>query len=133
MSGRGGRVDNRIMKAAAFKLRCESASIPEAMRASKFSLAESSNPAKQMAVRRAYEKLIGGKPKAAPTSVSLSATSRSSLSPMTESPRTESIAKTVGTQTPEREIQPMPKKKQIRHTARAMHEYNQFRRDLLKH
>ena len=60
MSGRGGRVDNRITKAAAFKLRCESASIPEAMRTSKFTLAESSNPAKQMAVLRAYEKLIGG-------------------------------------------------------------------------
>jgi len=84
MSGRGGRVDYRIAKAAAFKLRCESASIPEAMRASKFTLAESSNPAKQMAVRRAYEKLIGGKTKAAPASVLLCcATSRSSLSPMT--------------------------------------------------
>ena len=75
MSGRGGRVDNRIMKAAAFKLRCESASIPEAMRASKFTLAESSNPAKQMAIRRAYEKAIGGKTKATLASVSLSATS----------------------------------------------------------
>ena len=60
MSGRGGRVDYRIPKAAAFKLRCERASIPEAMRARKFTLAESLNPAKQMAVRRAYEKLIGG-------------------------------------------------------------------------
>jgi hypothetical protein len=118
MSGRGGRVDNRITKAAAFKLRCESASIPEAMRASKFTLAESSNPAKQMAVRRAYEKLIRGKTKAAPASVSLSATSRSSLSPMTESPQTESTAKTVGTQTPEREIQPMPKAKQRYDTQR---------------
>ena len=68
-------MDKRIAKAAAFKLRCQSASIPEAMRASKFSLAESSNPAKQMAVRRAYEKVIRGKTKAAPASVSLSATS----------------------------------------------------------
>jgi hypothetical protein len=64
MSGRGGRVDKRIAKATASKLRCQSASIPEAMRASKFSLAESSNPATQMAVRRAYEKAIGGKTKA---------------------------------------------------------------------
>ncbi len=51
MSGKGGRVDKRIAKAATFKLHCQSASIPEAMRASKFSLAKSSNPAKQMAVR----------------------------------------------------------------------------------
>ncbi len=32
MSGRGGCVDTRIAKAAAFKLRCKSALIPEAMR-----------------------------------------------------------------------------------------------------
>ena len=84
MSGRGGRVDKRIANATAFKLRCQSASIPEAMRASKFTLAESSNPAKQMAVRRAYEKAIGGKTNAAPATVSLlSTTSGSSLSPMT--------------------------------------------------
>ncbi len=73
-----------------------------------------------MAVRRAYEKLIGGKTKAAPASVLLSVTSCSSLSPMTESPRTESTAKNVGTQTPERKIQPKPKAKQIRHTATGM-------------
>ncbi len=71
MSGRGGHVDKRIAKAAAFKLCCQSASIPEAMRARKFSLAESSNPAKQMAVRRAYEKAIGGKTKATPATVLL--------------------------------------------------------------
>jgi len=121
MSGRGGRVDKRIAKAAAFKLRCQSASIPEAMRASKFSLAESSNPAKQMAVRRAYEKAIGGKTKAAPATVStLSTTSGSSLSPMTESPRTKSTAKSVGMQTPERDIQAKPKARQIQHTATGM-------------
>ena len=119
MSERDGRVDKRIAKAAAFKLRCQSASIPEAMRASKFTLAESSNPAKQMAVRRAYEKATGGKTKAAPNTVSLlSTTSGSSLSPMTETTRTESSTENaVGTQTPEREIQAKPKARQIRHTA----------------
>ena len=40
MSGRGGRVDKRIAKAAAFKMRRRGASIPEAMRASKFTLDE---------------------------------------------------------------------------------------------
>ena len=100
MSGRGGRVDYRIPKAVAFKLCCGSASIPESMHASKFTLAESLNPAKQMAVRRAYEKLIGGKTMAAPASVLLSATSHSSMSPMTELPRTESSAKTVGMASP---------------------------------
>ena len=80
-------MDKRIAKAAAFKLRCQSASIPEAMRASKFSLAKSSNPVKQMAVHRAYEKAIIGKTKAAPATVLLLSTmSGSSLSLMTELP-----------------------------------------------
>ncbi len=79
--------DKRIAKAATFKLRCQSASIPEAMRASKFSLAKSSNPVKQMAVHRAYEKAIIGKTKAAPATVLLLSTmSGSSLSLMTELP-----------------------------------------------
>jgi hypothetical protein len=47
-------VDKRIAQAAAFKMWCRDASIPEAMRACKFTLAESSNPAKQMAVRRQW-------------------------------------------------------------------------------
>ncbi len=93
-------MDKRIVKAAAFKMRCRDASIPEAMRASKFTLAESSNLAKQMAVRRAYEKAIGGKT-TAPATFSVTTTSTgSSLSPLTESPRTKSTAKT-GMQTPD--------------------------------
>ena len=127
-------MDKRIAQAAAFKLRCQSASIPEAMRASKFSLAESSNPAKQMAVCRAYEKAIRGKTKTAPTTVSiLSTTSGSSLSPMTESPRTESTAKAVGTQTPECEIQAKPKARQTRHTATGMQKWRVNKFDLAEH
>ncbi len=61
MSGRGGQADQCIAKAVAFKLQCPDARIPEAMLASKFTVAESQNPAKQMAVRRAYEKATGGK------------------------------------------------------------------------
>ncbi len=114
-------MDKRIAKAAAFKLRCQSASIPEAMQASKFSLAESSNPVKQMTVHHAYEKAIRGKTKTAPTTVSiLSTTSGSSLSPMTGSPRSESTAKSVGTQTPKRDIQAKPKARQIGHMATEM-------------
>ena len=64
MSGRGGRADQRIAKAVAFKLQCPDARIPEAMLASTFTVAESQNPAKQMAVHRAYEKATGGKTKA---------------------------------------------------------------------
>ena len=63
MSGRGGCKDKRITHVAAFLLRCQGASVPEAMGAAKFTLDESSNAAKQMAVRRAYAKAIGGKTK----------------------------------------------------------------------
>jgi hypothetical protein len=58
MSGRGGCKDKHIAQAVAFKIRCREAVIPKAMRAMKFTLAESSNPAKQMAFRRAYKKAI---------------------------------------------------------------------------
>ncbi len=56
MSRRGGRKDKRIARAVTFKMRCQEASILEAMRAAKFTLAESKDPAKQMAVRRACMK-----------------------------------------------------------------------------
>jgi hypothetical protein len=119
-------VDKRIAKAAAFKMRCQDASIPEAMRASKFTLAKSSNPAKQMAVCRAYEKAIGGKTKA-PATVSVTTTlTGSSLLPLTETPRTKLTAKT-GMQTPERhddaEIQLKPKARQIQNTASGMQKW----------
>jgi hypothetical protein len=84
MSGRGGRADQRIAKAVAFKLRCPDARIPEAMLASKFTVVESQNPAKQMAVRRAYEKATGGKTKAScPNLVDLSTAGTSTVSPLT--------------------------------------------------
>ncbi len=84
MSGRGGRADQRIAKAVTFKLRCPDARIPEAMLASKFAVAESQNPAKQMAVRRAYEKVTGGKTKASrPNLVDLSTAGTSTVSPLT--------------------------------------------------
>jgi hypothetical protein len=83
MSGRGGWVDQRIAKAVAFKLRCPDAHIPEAMLASKFTLAESQNPAKQMAVRRAYEKATSGKTKAShPNLVNLSTAGMLTVSPL---------------------------------------------------
>jgi hypothetical protein len=40
MSGRGGRVDKRIAHAVTFKIHCRDASIPEAMRATEFTLSE---------------------------------------------------------------------------------------------
>ncbi len=84
MSGRGGRADQRIAKAVAFKLRCPDACIPEAMLASKFTVAENQNPAKQMVVRCAYEKATSGKTKAShPNLVNLLTAGTSTVSPLT--------------------------------------------------
>ncbi len=58
--------------------------MPEAMRAAKFTLEESSNAAKQMAVRRVYAKANGGKTKSPFPVSDDTATKRLSLSPMTE-------------------------------------------------
>jgi len=61
MSGRGRNKDVRTGHAVAFLLRCQGAKVPEAMRATKFTLEESTDTMKQMAVRRAYTKATGGK------------------------------------------------------------------------
>jgi hypothetical protein len=54
-------VDVRIAHTVAYLLRCPRSSVPEVMRACKFSLEESGNPAKQMAVRRSFAKATVGK------------------------------------------------------------------------
>ena len=66
MSGRGGNKDGRVAHAVAFLLRCQGAKVPEAMRAVKFTLKESLNTTKQMAVHHAHAKAIGGKQKSFP-------------------------------------------------------------------
>ena len=84
MSGKGGNKDGRVPHAGAFLLRCQGAKVPEAMRAAKFTLKESLDTTKQMAIRRAYAKAIGGKTKS-PFSVSVDAAANtSSLLPLKE-------------------------------------------------
>jgi hypothetical protein len=63
MSGRGQRNNKHIKHAVAFLLRCQGASVPEAMSAAKFILEESLNTARQMAVRCTYTKAICGNTK----------------------------------------------------------------------
>jgi hypothetical protein len=58
MSGRDRCKDKRIEHAVAFLVRCQGASVPEAMCAAEFTLDKSSNTVKQMGVCRAYAKAI---------------------------------------------------------------------------
>jgi hypothetical protein len=83
MSGKGRCVDKRIERTIAYLLRCLNLTVPEAMRACKFSDKESSNAGKQMAVRRAREKADGGKRKALPPNLINTPTVGLTMSPMT--------------------------------------------------
>ena len=60
MSGRGWCNDKRIEHAVVFLLRCQGASVPEAIHAAKFTLEGRLEMAKQMVVRCAYAKAICG-------------------------------------------------------------------------
>ena len=83
MSGKGWCVDKHIERTVAYLLRCPNWTVPEAMRACKFSDKESSNAGKQMAVRHAREKEDGGKRKALPPNLIDAPTVGSAVSPMT--------------------------------------------------
>ena len=62
-------MDKRIALTVAYLLRCPRSTVPEAMRACRFSYKESANPTTQMVVRRAREKAASGKRKASPPNV----------------------------------------------------------------
>ena len=66
MSGRGQSADKRIERTATYLLRCPASTVPEAMRACKYSANKSVNPAKQMAVRCAHKKAVDATNKASP-------------------------------------------------------------------
>ena len=123
MSGRGRNKDVRTGHAVAFLLRCQGAKVPEALRATKFTLEESTDTMKQMAVRRAYTKATGGKPKS-PFPVSVDAvTNTSSISPLTQPTATSITLKSPQEMTPARDgdsIVPKPKQRQIQKTSSGM-------------
>ncbi len=83
MSGKDRCVDKRIECTVAYLLRCPNSTVPEAMRACKFSDTESSNVGKQMAVHRTHEKADGGKRKALPPNLIDAPTVGSTMSLMT--------------------------------------------------
>ena len=137
MSRRGGREDKRIVRAVTFKMRCQEASIPEAMRAAEFTLAESKDPAKQMAVHRACEK-ANPHQRNAPAQVSVAVpalrTPGTSVSPLTEPTREDNTSTLL---TPSRDgdgvAHPKPKPRQTRLTATAMQKWRVNKFDASEH
>ena len=61
MSGRGRRMDERIVHTVTFSLRCPGSPVPEVMQVCKYTLDKSANWLKQMAIRRSFDKYNGGK------------------------------------------------------------------------
>ena len=132
MSGKGRREDKRIANAVAFKIRCQGASIPEAMRTTKFTLKDSEDTAKQMAIPRAYQKAITANSNA-PSAVLVNR-SLSLLSPLTDmvvassAAAATSVSSTRDSTTPRSPrtpsvVVPQPKEKLIRKIARAMQKH----------
>ena len=66
MLGRGGHADKRIATTVAFILKCPASTVPQAMRACKFSDKESKHAGMQMAVRHACDKALAGKKRPPP-------------------------------------------------------------------
>jgi hypothetical protein len=126
MLRRGGREDKHIARAVTFKMRCQEAPIPKAMRAAEFTSAESRDPAKQMAVRRACMK-ANPSHRNAPVGVSVAApavqTPGTSVSPLTEPTGEDSSMLQTPSQGGDGVVQPRPKPRQTRRTAGAMHEW----------
>ena len=85
MSGRGWHVDERIAHTVAFILRCPGLLVPEAMRACIFTLEESGNPAKQMAVHRSFAaKATNGKLVAPPNVINELTVGTTTVLPLTD-------------------------------------------------
>jgi hypothetical protein len=125
MSGRGRRVDERIAHTVTFLLRCPGSTVPEAMRACKFSLEESLHPAKQMAVRRSFAKASAGKAVAPPDVIDALTVGTMTVSPLTNQtsvvrghPSTPSTMPRTPTTT-----RPKPKPKLIRKSAGGMQKF----------
>jgi len=107
------------------------------MRAVKFTLKESANATKQMAVRRAYTKAIGGKKKS-PLQVSVDPSANiSTLSPLTEPTPTTRTTSTAQLETtpphPDGVVVQKPKPRQIRRTASGMQKWRLNKFDAASH
>jgi hypothetical protein len=126
-------MDERIAHTAAFMLRCPGSSVPEATRVSKYSLEESGNPAKQMAICRSFAKATVGKLKAPSIVIDALTAATMTVSPLTTQtstvrglpstltmPRMPTTPTTPGGTRPTR---PRPKQKLIRKLAGGMQKF----------
>ena len=130
MSGRGRRVDVRIAHTMAYLLRCPRSSVPEAMRACKFSLNKSESRSRQMMIRRSFAK------KAPPDIIDTATAATTTVSPLTTvrgdpstqattppPPRTPTTPTTPTTPGGTRATQPKPKQRLIRKSAGGMQKF----------
>ncbi len=117
-------MDKRIATTVAFLLKCPASTVPQAMRACKFSDEESNHAGMQMAVRRARDKALAGKKSPPPPSVTISASrsGKKSMSPLTGSTALAPSSPSTPGSTRSKRSSPKekPKEKDIRRNSRAM-------------
>ena len=126
-------MDVRIAHTVAYLLRCPRSSVPEAMRACKFSLNESESRSRQMTIRRSFAK------KAPPDIIDTATAATTTVSPLTTvrgdpstqgttttsrtPPRTPTTPTTPTTPDGTRATQPKPKQRLIRKSAGGMQKF----------
>ena len=116
-------MDVRIAHTVAYLLRCPRSSVPEAMRACKFSLNESESRSRQMTIRLSFAK------KAPPNVIDTATAATTTVSPLTNltstvrGPSTPTTPRTPTTPGGTRTTRPKPKPKLIRKLAGGMHKF----------
>ena len=121
MSGRGRQVDKRIGHTVSYLLRCPRSSVPKAMRACKYTLDESGDPAKQTAIRHSYAKDTRGKLKSPPEVIDTLTAAMTTVSPLTN--QTSAVGGHPSTPTSPRTPTTKPKQKLIKKSAGAMQKF----------
>ena len=119
-------MDERITRTVTFLLRCPGSSVPEAMRACKFSMEESVHTVNQMAVRRSFSKANGGKAIDPPPNVIKALTvGTTTVSPLTNPTTAVGTPMTPRTppMTPTTTMRPKPKQKLMRKSTVGMQKF----------
>jgi hypothetical protein len=122
-------VDVCITHTMAFLLQCPGSSVPEAMRACKYTLEESTDQSKQMAIRRSFAKATGGKLVPPPDVIDAATAATTTVSPLTNltsmvrGPSTPTTPRMPTTPGGMRTTRPKPKPKLIRKLAGGMQKF----------
>ena len=123
MSGRGRRMDVCITHTVAYLLRCPRSSMPEVMRACKFSLNESESRSRQMTIRHSFAKKPPPQCYIDTATVRGGPSTQATTTPPRTPPRTPTTPTTLTTHGGTRTTHPRPKQRLIRTSAGGMQKF----------